>query len=215
MKLTMLLLFIAVIAACGQSVLAPAVPDPPMETVVQAYEGFAHDGILELSVLDGLGHLTQSVVVTLPTAASGTSGTDVAPDDTILLHQRAVRSVDAACNACEFDDPAVPHPFQGVCVPIEAINGYARPVLDLHVQITRMTYCGAVPNGEVVTYVKADNEPGLDNTLGLWDFGNLTPSGTRNDHETVNWYFATPEPGAATCFRYHAEARGRVPSVTP
>lgn len=152
----------------------------------------------------------------LATQSSGSSGTTTPTPNTVLLHQTmAVSSStrDTACNSAPFGDPGIPSPFQGVCIPIAAINGYSQYVLNEYVQLTSLAPCGTTTS--VTTYVKSDSDSdiGVDNTLGLWLYSTTVyPAGDSmgRDQFTRNWFFATSNAGASACFRFSAVVMGQL-----
>lgn len=162
------------------------------------------------------GRLVQAATnMPLMTQSSGPTGTTTPTANYVLLHQTmAVSSStrDTACNSAPFGDQGVPNPFQGVCIPIQAISGYSDYILNMYVQLTSLAPCGTTTS--VTSYVKSDSnsEIGVDNTLGLWLYSTTVyPAGDSmmRDRYTRNWYFATNQPGASACFRFTAVVMGQ------
>src|SRR5512147_482257 len=157
------------------------------------------------------------ILATLPATSSGPTGTTMPMANTVLLHQTATRSLDGACNAAPYGDPGVPAGFQGVCVNVQAINGYASSeVVRTYVEVTSLNYTGPTPPpaGTVTTYVKApsDADFGTDNTRGLWSYDRLAAAGTPGalDRRAANWYFRTTDAGASATFNFVLVVRGQL-----
>lgn len=209
MKTCVTLCVLSLLAACAP----PSSVDAPTLSAVASFDGVVDRGAVSIVRFEQFGMVRQAVVTQLPTTASGTTGTTTPPADTVLLHQAADRSLDGACNLPPYADVGVPVPFVGVCVPIQMINGYAGfRIQHAYVQLTALTYLGPTAGGTVVTYVKSPSDPtlGVDNTYGLWSYGQLGAAGTSHDRATRNWYFQTTDPGADASFRFTAVVMGEL-----
>lgn len=207
-----LLLLMLLVGACAPQAAVSNVVVPNAQIVLATYHGEVRNGELTLTRVDAEGRAVQAItsLATLTATANGPSGTTVAPSNTILLHQTVARSLDTACNSSPYGGAGVPSPFQGVCVSIQAINGYASSeVIRTHVEMTSLT-------AGVTTYVKApaDSDLGVSDTLGLWYYDRLAAAGTASnlDRRTVNWFFETPVPGASASFSFTVVVKGEVVS---
>ena len=189
---------------------------------VAGFDGYYHNGHLFLTVHMPDGTAIQYATDSpLTTQSSGSSGTTTPSANTVLLHQTMAISSstrDTSCNSSPFGDTGIPNPFQGVCVPIQAINGYSQYVLNPYVQLLSLSACGTTTS--VTTYVKdaSSSTIGVDNTLGLWAYTQtdntavLYPAADSmsRDRATRNWFFATDQPGASACFRFSAVVMGQL-----
>lgn len=197
------------VGACASG----ATTDAPPPVALAAFDGVVRGGELTLTRFELTGVVRQFAVTALPTERSGVTGTTTPTPDTVLLHQASARSLDGACESAPYGDVGIPVPFVGVCVPIQMINGYAgNRIRHAYVQLTALTYDGPTTGGAVVTYVKAPSSAtlGVDNTYGLWDYGQLGVAGSSNDRRIRNWYFQTTDPGAAAAFRFTAVVMGEL-----
>lgn len=204
---TLLVSLLTTLAACAP--VDATARRAPLATL----EGYVHDGVFELVVRGGDGRVVQAATNSpLPTTASGPTGTTTPPLDTVLVHQRLARSLDAACNAGIYGETGVPNPFHGVCVPIEMISGYDTEfVVNAYVQLTSLTPCGATSSVTVPNSDPSNPIIGVDATYGLWFYASLMrPAGDpfMRDRAERNWYFQTSNAGASACFRFVAVAMG-------
>lgn len=216
--LATLITFLIALTACAPADRPdPVVPPPAMRApsrAVASFEMLYDRGNLYL--LDE-GRVVQAATnMPLMTQSSGSTGTTTPTANYILLHQTMPVSSstrDTACNNSPFGDTGVPSSFQGFCVPIQWISGFASEyILNAYVQLTSLAPCGTTTS--VVTYVKSESnsEIGVDNTLGLWSYGSIIyPAGDSmsRDRATRNWYFQTDVPGASACVRFTAVAMGQ------
>lgn len=219
MRLIFALILLALGACAAPRVTDLAVAPAARVATLAVYHGEVRDGVLTLTREQADDRVVQplSAVTTLPITSSGPTGTTTPTANTVLLHQTVARSLDGACNSAPYGDPGVPSSFQGVCVSIQAINGYAASeVVRTHAEITSLT-------AGVTTYVKAASDATLavDNTLGLWYYDRLAATGTSGnlDRRTVNWFFETPVPGGSASFSFTVVVKGqlvdRVARVVP
>jgi len=204
-------LMLCLSVACNAELPDPP-PTPPSQ--IAGFDGYYHDGRLDLVWRDPQGSVVQYATdTTLGTQSSGPAGPTTPSFAAVLLHQLPGRAVDGPCNASPYGEAGIPSPFQGVCVQIQAINGYVHYILNEYVQITSLAPCGTTTS--VVTYVKDASSAtiGVDNSMGLWSYGSVVyPAGDAmgRDRSTRGWYFATNTPGALACFRFSAVVMGQV-----
>ncbi len=211
-------LLIPLLAACA---VAPppsagsAVTSPGARVAsIARFAGTYDHGALALAPIGADGRAVQAATDSqLNAMTSGTAGATEPLPNYILLHQTATRSLDGACNASPYGDTGVPSPFQGVCVPSMAVNGYPDYVVNEYVQLSTLTPCGATTS--VVAYVKDPSNTliGVDNTVGLWLFNTFVrPYGDPlgRDRYSRNWFFQTDNAGSAACFRFTAVVMGEL-----
>lgn len=132
------------------------------------------------------------------------SSTDAAYDagtTAYILHPDNAPSFDTACNGTGYGDPGVPGSFQGVCQTWRLANdGLTGMSIRTYVELTSLVYTGGVPGGTLTAYNTSptDNPIGVTNTYGAWGYGHLGDG----QSVPVNWYIATPEPGASSSFTF-------------
>jgi hypothetical protein len=230
---------VALIAACGSShsdqqptnensavnpQQTPGHMNPLESEVLAMYEGEwdgPHNTLRLTRMSPGQpGQISQHLVLaSLAGATNGPTGTTTPSANTVLLHQTATRSLDSACNSAPYGDTGVPGGFTGVCVPIQAISGYASAeILRLHVQFVALQYNGPTMGGTVTTYVKTPSDSGFNtsNTHGLWNYGRLSENGVTDsgsnqlDRASRNWYFQTTDAGSMATFHFRLAIKGEV-----